>query len=94
MTIKIIGEALSIVSTMLELYERSLKTYKKSIRTSIVRYVIQDTAQMLLVSFNGAVVTLMAIVRYLFMYKKKFAGKIIGGSCFNVDKSLFCREYN
>lgn len=77
MIYKTIGEILSVISTTMECYERSVKTYKKSIITGIMRYIVQALAYIFLAGINGAIITIMALIRYIFMYKKKFTGKVI-----------------
>ncbi len=75
--IKLTGEILSLLSSSMEAYERGTKTYKKSIQIGIVRFIVQAFAYALLGGINGVIITLMALVRHLFMYNKKFTGKVM-----------------
>ncbi len=75
--IKIIGEILSLISASTEVYERGARTYKKSIEIGVIRYSIQLLAYAFLGGINGMIITLMALVRHLFMYYKKFTGKVV-----------------
>jgi len=74
---KIIGEALSIISSLMETYERAQKTYKKSLKVGILRYIVQAIAYLLLGGINGLIITVMAIIRGFLMYYKKFNGWIV-----------------
>lgn len=75
--IRLAGNLLSILSSSMEAYERNIKTYDKSIRFGVIRYVVQAFAYLLLGGINGVIITIMAIIRHLFMYRKKFTGKVI-----------------
>ena len=77
MVCKTIGEILSLISSTTEVYERSLKGYKKSIKMGVARYLIQVLAYLFLGGINGVIITLMAIVRHLLMYWKKFSGAVL-----------------
>lgn len=77
MASEIIGQTLSLISSSIEVYERGIKTYKKSIFVGVIRYIIQALAYMLIGGINGVIITLMAIVRHLFMYNKKFTSKVM-----------------
>lgn len=74
---KIYGELISMISSVLEVYERGLKSYKKSIKVGILRYICQFISLVLLGGINGAIVSVMAIIRSIFMYNKKFTNTVM-----------------
>lgn len=73
----IFGEMISLLSISIEIYERRCKTYKSILQLGLIRYSLQAVAYLLLGGFNGMIITFMAIIRHLFLYKKKFTGKIV-----------------
>lgn len=94
MFLKIFGEVLSLGSSSLELYERGVKTYKKSIVVGLIRYTIQALAYICLGGINGAIVTIMAIIRHGLMYYKKFTTKafVIWITCSIIVNLMFVKE--
>lgn len=74
---KLYGELISTIGSILEIYERGCKSYKKSMKVGILRYVCQFVAMLLLGGINGAIVAIMAIIRSIFMYRKKFTTKVM-----------------
>lgn len=57
--------------------ENGCKTYKKTVKISIIRSAIQTLAYAFLGGFNGVIVSMMAIVRQIFLYQKKFTDTIV-----------------
>lgn len=75
--LKGLGEFLSFTSSVIEIGERGAKTYKRSMKIGFVRYLIQACAYLLLGGINGFIVTMMAFIRQIFLYQKKFTSKVI-----------------
>lgn len=75
---KLMGELLSLLSNMMAVKENNSKTYKNTVKISIMRSIIQTFAYLLLGGINGMIISMMAIVRQVFLYYKKFTGKIVG----------------
>lgn len=74
---KLIGELVSLFGSSIEVYERGIKSYEKSMRTGILRYAVQSISYLFLGGWNGLVITAMAIVRSLFMLKKRFTAGVM-----------------
>lgn len=70
--VKLIGELVSLLGSSIEVYERGIKSYRKSMATGILRYTVQSVSYVFLGGWNGLVITAMAIIRSLFMLEKRF----------------------
>lgn len=74
---KTIGEILSMLSSSVEVVESSKKSYKSSVKIGIIRFIIQGLAYMFLGGMNGLIITIMALIRHILLYYKKFSGWIV-----------------
>lgn len=74
---KAIGEILSMISASVEVVESSKKSYKSSVKIGIIRFVIQGLAYMFLGGMNGLIITVMALIRHILLYYKKFSGWVV-----------------